>query len=150
MQAILDDVGIAGAMLAYELADGTIQLIDGHLRTDLLKNETVPVLILDVTEDEASKILLTYDPIGAMAEADRQSLAALMNDVQTSNQDLADMITMLAEENGLITGYEEKNCENQTIKEIYNIIIEFSNEKEQAIWLEKLESEGLSCKSIII
>ena len=114
MQAILDEVGVAGALIAYELADGSIQLIDGHLRTDLLKNETVPVLILDVNEDEANKILLTYDPIGAMAEADKAQLEALMNEVQTSNQDLADMLTKLAEEHGIIPpGFQPGSQEDQ-------------------------------------
>jgi len=38
----------------------------------------VPVLVLDVTEDEADKILLTLDPLAAMAEADADRVKSLL------------------------------------------------------------------------
>lgn len=75
LAAILAEVGYADAVLARELDDGRVQLIDGHLRQDLAGEETVPALILDVTEEEAAKILATHDPIAAMAGADKDALA---------------------------------------------------------------------------
>ena len=70
IRGILAEVGFAGAELARELPDGSLQLIDGHARAEVAGDAIVPVLVLDVTEDEAKKILATLDPIGAMATAD--------------------------------------------------------------------------------
>ncbi len=38
----------------------------------------VPVLVLDVTEKEAMKLLATYDPLSAMAEQDDEALRAVV------------------------------------------------------------------------
>src|SRR5580692_9127906 len=70
LRGLLAEVGFAGATLARELEDGSLMTIDGHLRAETMGNELIPVLILDVTEAEANKLLATYDPISSMAEAD--------------------------------------------------------------------------------
>jgi len=70
MRGLLNEIGYAGALLARELPDGKLQLIDGHLRLETTPKATVPVLVLDVKEAEADKILLTFDPTSAMAQAD--------------------------------------------------------------------------------
>lgn len=80
LDAMLRDVGFAGAVLTRELEDGTLQLIDGHLRGEVLPQEfKVPVLVLDVTKEEADRLLLTYDPISAMAKVDGARLAELIS-----------------------------------------------------------------------
>ena len=81
LRGILAEVGIAGAALGRELADGTIQLIDGHARAETLGDEEMPVLILDVTEEEADKLLATFDPLGAMAGQDAAKLDSLLNEI---------------------------------------------------------------------
>ena len=43
-------------------------LIDGHLRAETTLRASVPVLVLDVNEEEADKILATAHPLAAMAE----------------------------------------------------------------------------------
>ena len=35
LQAMFNDVGFVGAVIARELPDGSLELIDGHLRTDV-------------------------------------------------------------------------------------------------------------------
>jgi len=62
------------ALLARELPDGALELIDGHLRAETTPDQEVPVLVLDVTEEEAAKLLAVIDPLGAMAEANQQAL----------------------------------------------------------------------------
>ena len=99
MRGILAEVGFAGAVLARETADG-LQLIDGHLRAEINPDEKIPVLILDVTEAEANKILATFDPLGAMAETNAESLAALLAEIETESEALETMLGELAEENG--------------------------------------------------
>jgi ParB-like chromosome segregation protein Spo0J len=102
IRGILAEVGFAGAELARELPDGSLQLIDGHARAEIAGDAEIPVLILDVTESEADKILATYDPIGAMAEADAGKLEELLREVQTGSEALAEMLADLAKDNGIL------------------------------------------------
>ena len=91
LRAILDDVGYADAILARETDKG-LEVIDGHLRTSLDSDQTLPVLILDVNEEEAKKILLTLDPLAAMAETDSDILTALLSDVSFTDESLNTML----------------------------------------------------------
>ena len=98
LRGVLAEVGYADALLAREDTDGTLVLIDGHLRAETTPDMEVPVLILDVTEAEADKILLTLDPLAAMATADAAKLDALLRDVQTGSEALVNMLTDLHEQ----------------------------------------------------
>jgi hypothetical protein len=95
IKGILAEVGYAGAILARELPDGSLQLIDGHARTEVSGNSLVPVLILDVTEDEANKILATFDPLGAMAGQDEQAFMDLMQKINIQDEALNAMLDNL-------------------------------------------------------
>jgi DNA modification methylase len=106
IRGVLAEVGFAGAELAYE-TDRGLMLIDGHARAEIAGDAEIPVLILDVNEAEAKKILATFDPIGAMADADAVKLDSLLREVETGNQALADMLTALAEESGILDGLNE-------------------------------------------
>ncbi len=106
LRGVLAEVGIASAVLARETPEGGLMLIDGHLRTETLHNAEIPVLVLDVTEEEADKILATFDPLGAMAESDADALRALLDEVETGSQELADMLTALAEDAGVFNAAE--------------------------------------------
>ena len=106
LRGILAEVGIAGAVLARETPEGGLMLIDGHLRAETLGNADVPVLVLDVNEAEADKLLATIDPLGAMAEADADKLRELLEEVETASEALADMFTELAEEAGMFDAGE--------------------------------------------
>jgi len=107
LRGILAEVGIAGAVLARETPEGGLMLIDGHLRAETLGNADVPVLVLDVNEAEADKLLATIDPLGAMAEADADKLRELLKEVETASEALADMFTELAEEAGILDGLND-------------------------------------------
>ena len=95
MKGVLSDVGWADAVLARETPDG-LELIDGHLRKEIAPDELVPVLVLDVDEAEADKILLTHDPLAAMAEQNTFQLDQLIQSVETDSEGLASMIADLA------------------------------------------------------
>lgn len=99
LQGLLAEIGFAGAVLARETPHG-LMLIDGHLRTETAVDAEIPVLILDVDEKEANKILATFDPVSAMAGSDAAALDALLRDVETSNESIATMLGDLAKEAG--------------------------------------------------
>jgi len=102
LRGVLAEVGIADAVLAREREDGVLELVDGHLRAETLGDREVPVLVLDVNEEEAWKILATHDPLAAMAEADPQILDDLLREVETSNEQLKAMLDELGRESGVV------------------------------------------------
>ena len=65
LAALYREIGFARSLLAYEMPDGRLKLIDGHLRRDLDPNMEVDVEILDVTDEEARALLLSIDPLAA-------------------------------------------------------------------------------------
>jgi ParB-like chromosome segregation protein Spo0J len=81
LKGLLSEVGYADALLARELPDGKLMLIDGHLRAETTPLQEVPVLILDVNEAEADKILLTLDPLAGMAEANQTAIEQLLSSI---------------------------------------------------------------------
>jgi DNA modification methylase len=96
LKGLLAEIGYADALIARELPDGRLMLIDGHLRAETTKNAMVPVLILDVTEAEADKLLLTLDPLAAMAQADRDQVMALLETVRTDSVAVAALLERVA------------------------------------------------------
>lgn len=96
LKAMLADVGVADAVLARRGEDGRLHLVDGHLRTETLGSDEIPVLVLDVTEDEANKILLTLDPIAGMAGADAERVSALLKDIQTTDPSVQAVLDRVA------------------------------------------------------
>jgi hypothetical protein len=102
LRGLLSEVGMADAVLARELEDGSLMLIDGHLRAETIGEEEVPVLVLDVNEAEADKILATLDPLAAMAEADAAKLDAILREVDTGSPDVQQLLADLAEAAGVV------------------------------------------------
>jgi hypothetical protein len=98
LRGLLDEIGYADALLARELPNGGLELIDGHLRKETTPDQILPVLILDVTEAEADKILLTLDPLAAMAESDSERIESLLETVQTSTEAVQDLLRRTAGE----------------------------------------------------
>ncbi|MEM9656955.1 MAG: hypothetical protein AAF961_01210 [Planctomycetota bacterium] len=78
LRSALADIGYADALLARELADGSLQLIDGHLRAETAPDALAPVLVLDVDEQEAERILLTLDPLASLAGGRRREARRLV------------------------------------------------------------------------
>ena len=77
LRGALAEIGYADALIAYETNDG-LMLIDGHLRAETTPDMEVPVLITDLDEGEANKLLMTLDPMSAMAETDQDVLRGLL------------------------------------------------------------------------
>jgi hypothetical protein len=102
LRGALAEIGYADALLARELPDATLELIDGHLRAETTPDSLVPVLILDVDEAEAAKLLATLDPLAAMATADADKLDALLREVGTESEPLAALLAGLAGANGIV------------------------------------------------
>jgi hypothetical protein len=150
LRGLLAELGFAGAVLTRELPDGSLEAIDGHLRLETMGESVVPVLVTDLDDAEAKKLLATFDPLGAMAGADAAKLDALLAEVSTDNAAVAELLDSLAHQHGLSESAEaDEPGGTDVIPEKYQILVEFDTEQDQAAWLEKLTAEGLSCRSLI-
>jgi ParB-like chromosome segregation protein Spo0J len=111
LRGVLSEIGLADACLARELPDGSLMLIDGHLRAETLGDGAVPVLVLDVNEAEADKLLATLDPLAAMADSDAARFEELLHTVNTSSQALQELIADTAKQAGLYENLDEPEPE---------------------------------------
>jgi len=101
MRGLLSEIGFADATLARETPDG-LMLIDGHLRAEVAPDSEIPVLVLDVTADEADRILATHDPIAEMATANAEKLGDLLEGMEWQSPGVQSMLDELAESSGAI------------------------------------------------
>lgn len=96
--ALLEEIGFAGALTARE-QDGKLILIDGQMRLEEADpDDELPTLILDVTAEEATKLLLSLDPIAAMATANKDAYRAALESVETKSAALQELWDDLAGE----------------------------------------------------
>lgn len=155
LRGILADVGFAGVVLARELEDGSLELVDGHLRAETLPDQAIPVAVLDVTEDEAKLLLASYDPISALATADAGRLDALLKEVNPGSEALAAMLADLARDAGIGIAEEpepeQAGADDQSgdLAASFVVVVECDGEGQQTELLERLTAEGYRCRSLI-
>ena len=148
LRGVLAEIGFADALLARELPDGSLELIDGHLRAETTPDQIVPVLVLDVTAEEATKILLTHDSLAALAETNHENLAVLMASCSFENPAVQ---AMLAELSSLTLA--EPNNENSreiSVPEAYQIVVTCGDETDQRSLYERLSREGYDCRLLML
>jgi DNA modification methylase len=104
LRGLLAEVGYAAALVARKLEDGSLELIDGHLRADTTPDQKVPVLVLDVTSAEADLLLASLDPLAALAGTDGSKLGGLLAQIKTDSPALEGMLEGLAVGAGLSRG----------------------------------------------
>ncbi|MBM4449168.1 MAG: site-specific DNA-methyltransferase, partial [Chloroflexi bacterium] len=68
--------------------------------------EFLPAGYVDLTPDEERKVLLTLDPLAAMAAADKEKLDGLLRSVSTESQAVQAMLAEIAEKEGIRLGRE--------------------------------------------
>ncbi len=102
LKGVLEEVGWVQQVIINKR---TGNLIDGHLRCQLAAREgqkTIPVVYVDVSEDEEALVLATLDPIAAMAATDKQKLDELFADINSDNENVQKMIAEIAEKEGVL------------------------------------------------
>ena len=118
LKGVLAELGFAGAVLVRELPDESLEAIDGHLRLETMGERDVPVLVTDLDEAEAKKLLATYDPIGAMAECNDRALDGLMNSVTFSDKAVNELLDGMRP--SLVEGWghidRTKPCKNAVVE----------------------------------
>jgi hypothetical protein len=151
LRGILADVGYADALLARELEDGSLELIDGHLRAETTPDMEVPVLVLDVTAEEAAKLLAVLDPLAEMARADPAHLSDLLSGVHTGNVALQSLLGRLAEQasSEAVDG-SKKEHKLPNLVPAYQLVVDCGDEAHQEELYERLTSEGFKCRVLTL
>jgi ParB-like chromosome segregation protein Spo0J len=96
LSTLLATVGVVQSVV-IQASTGT--LIDGHLRVALAEQHgesTVPAVWVDLDDAESDLILASLDPIGALAETNRDALASLLGELGGRQDALGEMLAGLA------------------------------------------------------
>jgi hypothetical protein len=147
LQALYAEIGFARSLLAYELPDGRLKLLDGHLRRDLDPDMEVDVEILDVNDEEARALLLSIDPLAALAETEEQIHRRLLEITPTDSQELEAAWQATVE--GHLAAVSGPPSAPAVCPVQFLILVTCRDEKQQVELLERLGGEGLECKALL-
>jgi hypothetical protein len=145
LAASYEEIGFARSLLGYRLPDGRIQLIDGHLRREIDPNMPVTVEVLDVTEEEARQLLLSIDPLAALAEMDEKIVRELAQMTRSDSQVLNDFWQGLAP----IEAPPADPKDEPLPAEQFLILVECASEEQQVQLLEQFQAQGLTCRALL-
>lgn len=96
LAGMLEKIGKIDAILAYRSERyGGLVIIDGHQRQEM--DGSYPVIVLDVTDDEAAQILMTYNPLAELATQDTESYRELVASIETSELEQSKELAALAQ-----------------------------------------------------
>jgi DNA modification methylase len=98
LSGLLDSVGWVQNVIVNRR---TGHVVDGHLRVSLAisrEEPTIPVVYVDLAEDEEALVLASLDPLAAMAVTDEEMLAELLGGVVAEGA-LAEMLSGLMGKN---------------------------------------------------
>ncbi len=151
LTALYAEVGFARSLLAYELPDGRLKLLDGHLRRDLDPDMEVDVEILDVNDAEARTLLLSIDPLAALAQTQEQLRDRLLERTPTPNADLQAAWDAAANPELAALTAVPPPPGIQDIPEQWQwlVLVKCRDDKQQVALLERFQREGLECKALL-
>jgi hypothetical protein len=151
LRGVLAEIGYADALVARELPDGSLMLIDGHLRAETTPDAVVPVLVLDVDESEADKILLTLDPLAGMATVSHDHLRELLDEVRTESAALRELFASLGRDSAAADVEQQIAAAHEvSVPESYQVVVECRDESDQHDVFERMRREGYRCRVLTL
>lgn len=93
-EALLASLGNLGWIAPVLVNKRTGKVVDGHARVEeaITRGAKVPVIYLDLDEEEERYVLATFDPISALATYDEEALGQLLSQVEIETGALADWL----------------------------------------------------------
>lgn len=125
----------------------TGHLVDGHLRVEvaLRRNEPrVPVLYVDLSEDEEKVVLAAIDPIGGLAETDHELLDQLLDGLASGDAQLDAFLATL----GTPFPDDQLPANDALVADVdkHLLLIETASERECETLFAELTERGLTVK----
>jgi hypothetical protein len=152
LAALYAEIGFARSLLTYELPDGRLKLIDGHLRQDMTPDMEVDVEVLDVNDAEARALLLSLDPLAQLADYDGATLDRLRALTSTASDAIANLWASVGQANAAVAealAARTPRERSEDVPEQFLILVECADEQRQRELLERFQQEGLKCKALV-
>jgi len=144
---------------AFERGAGDVLLLDGHLRAEEIRDQALPVELLDLDEREQAELLATFDPIGDLAAMDRDKFLDLAGDFNSTNAAVQALVADLAKigTGGLAgsgqeaTGGDKGNAPDQSdrAKTDFALVVTCESEAQQLELIDEFMERGLTCRALI-
>jgi hypothetical protein len=145
---LYEEIGFARSLLAYELPDGRLKLIDGHLRRDLTPDDTVDVEVLDVSDAEARALLLAIDPLAQLAGYDDKVLDELRQSAERDSAAIKSLWQTLAEaDKHMRDKLRGQAAKEEALEQRYFVLVACEDEEQQRELLARFLDEGLTCEA---
>lgn len=132
---VVKDVGIVQNII---INTTTQHLVDGHMRVLLAIREQqrgLPVTYVELTEEEEAEVLATYDPISAMAVADRTKFEETLRRFNSDSPSVQNLASQLAIQHGIVEGFDPNaewvgmpEFEQESINAYHTIQVHFASE----------------------
>jgi hypothetical protein len=148
LQGLDRAVGFARSLLAYELPDGRLELIDGHLRRDLDPDMEVEVEVLDVSDEEARALLLSIDPLAELAGVQEQLRDRLL-ELAPSVSPEVEAAWQAAAGAALTEQPEAPKPGPDDLESPFYVLITCRDETHQRELLGHFLAQGLPCKAVL-
>ena len=169
LEGLYQEIGFARSLLAYEMPDSRLKLIDGHLRRNIdpnifpftscpnsvwartsakLRFALVDVEILDVNDDEAWMLLLSIDPLASLADTQNQIRDRFMELTPAPTAEI-EAAWRAAAEASLDKLAEREPKPAEMGPEQWLVLVRCQDEKHQVELLGRLQGEGLEVKALV-
>lgn len=156
LTGLLEDVGKCDILKAYrsEREGGKLVFFDGHARQGLKPDEVWNIGIYDVTDDEADKLLLTFDPVAQEAQVSQAKMEMLLHRTSSGNAAVMEFLAKQAEKHEILPPDGTSNqpgAEDQTgmLKDQWEIVVKCHSESQQTELLDRLLQEGYECRALL-
>ncbi|MGL4550085.1 MAG: hypothetical protein ACRC33_02765 [Gemmataceae bacterium] len=163
LHGVMEEVGWARSVLAYVAdadrhlgAAAPLTLIDGHLRREEYPDEPVEVEVVDVDDAEARKLLLSLDPLAALAGQDDGALRELLAVTEAADEVVNAFWAGLAKEEKLPgpesapdgPGRPGRGGDGPEVPEQYLVVITCRDERQQGEVYAACRRQGWKAKAV--
>jgi hypothetical protein len=110
LRSLLGSVGWVQGVVVNERSGN---MVDGHLRAELAVEDQaneVPVVWVDLSDDEERLVLAALDPIGDLAVANSDALEALLTQIETPSEALQGLLDDLVGSNSTLDYDDEDDA----------------------------------------
>jgi hypothetical protein len=137
--ALRESLGRAGWVDVVKVNTRTGHVVDGHARVEeaISAGASVPVLYLDLSEEDERFVLATLDPIGALAEYDNEVLTQLLEGLEIESTKLAGFIQPLTQPDVEWVGMPDFSSED--MNPAFSIRVHFYTPKDQADFFKLID-----------
>jgi hypothetical protein len=146
VMALVEEVGVARSVLAYDDPEWGLTMIDGHGRREWMPDEQLTVEVLDVTREEAQKLLLSMDPLAALAGQDEAALAQLRAATEADSPILSNLWQSLSQSERETPASDDHD--DSPAADQYLVLVTCKSEKDQERILAECQKRGWTCKPL--